>query len=201
MRPAIYPLNLVEPYLTSGIGIVATEAVIQHPVVTVVIRNQLGMVSRSCHQLIAMQHYLVVIVQQRASLFVDIGSQKILGATNCDMVGTAIAFATAACGTKQIIIVATLVNVNRFHKRASHLLFVRAVLDFQSVIGQLNGINAAKTSPEEVLVPSVFVIKWVDAVLHTYFFTDENGTMVGERSFGFVGCCHANATRPLATPL
>ena len=200
MRPAIDPVDTVEPHLAALVRTVGAEAVIQQPVATLGIGNQLGVMSRADDALVAVQHHLIIVVEQRTALTVDIRSEERARAAHRYAIGAAFAVAAGAGRAKEIIVASTTFYVGALHKRPCHLLWLGASLQTHAVVAQFAAIDAMERSPEQIFAAAVFNVEGVDAVLNAYALAYEHVAMVGERTCWRQACCHAYAGIPLAAP-
>ena len=69
-------------------------------------------------------------------------------------------------------------------------------LDAQAIVGELDSINAVKTSPEKIFLAVVFVIARVDTVYDVDFLTVKKAFCIVIRSGGILRPCHADTTLP-----
>ena len=67
---------------------------------------------------------------------------------------------------------------------ACYLYGLGTSLHAEAVVAELDAVDAAKRTPEEVFLAILFDEEGVDAVLHTDILTDEECPMIGIRTLG-----------------
>ena len=169
-----------------------------------VVHDNFAIMARTGPTRIAVQYYLVIILQQGTVFFVHIGTEQTFRPRHTGAVGAPLTVATRAGRAKKVIVTLPFIYIRTFVGRTGYLHFLCTGLHGQTVAGQLDGVDAVETAPNEPVFPSVLDVERVDAVAHTYLKTAEQFAVAvdtGVGAFNTVGIGHADAATVLAAPL
>ena len=200
--PSVHPVDFVEEHLAAAVGVIGHVAVVEHPVVAVVVLDEDRVVTRAFDDGVALHQHLVPVVERLAAVLVHIRSPQARGTGDDDVVGRFGAFAARAARAQQVVVAAVLDDVRALGVRARDLLFLRAGLHRHAVVGEFHAVDAEERAPEEVFVAVLLKVELVDGVLHAYLAGQEELAVVAgiERAGRRVAVGNADAAVPVVAP-
>ena len=143
---------------------------------------------------------LALIVEHRTAALVDVRAEQTCGTPYEDAVIALRAGAAESGRAEEVIIAATLIYIRALGECASELLLLGAGHDVQTVVGELDDIDAAEGAPHEIVLAIVIDILSVDRVAHAYRLACEQGSRVDERALRTVGPGYADAALVTVAP-
>ena len=142
--PSVLPVDAHEPHLASLFGIASVVAVHGHPVGAFIVGHDFGIVSRSGNEGVAVNHCLVIAVEQTVARLGVIGSEEAFGASIDHGVCALCALAACSCRTEEVVVVAAFVYVCALHEVACYAELLCSGLHTESVVAEFNAPDAVE---------------------------------------------------------
>ena len=117
-RPAVVPLDTLEKHLAASVGILNVVAVIEDPILSLIVGDDLRVVARALDRIIAREKDLVVVIKHLAARTIDIRAIERAAAANDRLVGAIQPLAAAARRGEEVVITVALVDVGSLVGRA-----------------------------------------------------------------------------------
>ena len=111
LRPAINPRHAIHIHLTTCVRTLHIVGVVENPILSLIVGDNLRVVTCALHVVIAREENLVVVIQHRTSLLIHIRTIERLTTAYNGLVGTLQTLTAATRRGEKVVVITTLVDI------------------------------------------------------------------------------------------
>ena len=137
---------------------------IEHPGLSGLVLDKLGAMAGTIDLRTLLEQKCEIVANGSTSVTVEIGSKDICCTRHHQSVGAVGTLAARACRADEIEVAIVLDNHRGLDQSAGNLLGCAALLDGQSILGELHAIDVVERAPEQIVVAVVLDEEGVYAV-------------------------------------